>query len=161
MKRWFEKYRYWMNVPAMLLLGMFLIVAGVGKLLYNSNSFASYPFLESLPLTQALYLALPYIEIAIGLMLIHGFMVKFAATMAGSMVAVFAISNILLINVGKGFELCGCFGMAGSLTYVDALVIDFIMAVLVAAVFICHRGRYFNLTPWFLEPGDTLTKQRA
>jgi len=148
-------------VPAMLLLGMFLIVAGVGKLLYNSNSFASYPFLESLPLTQSLYSALPYIEIVIGLMLVHGFMVKFAATMTASMVAVFAGSNILLITMGKGFELCNCFGMAGRLTYVDALVIDFIMAALITAVFICHRGRYFNLTPWFLEPGDILVKQQA
>lgn len=161
MKRTFEKYRYWANVPAMLLLGMFFIVAGVGKLLYQSNSFASYPFLESLPLAQGLYLALPYIEIAIGAMLIHGFMVRFATTMAASMVALFVASNIILITMGRGAEACGCFGMAGRLTYIDALFIDSLMAVLIVVIFICHRGRYFNLTPWFLDSEPIRERQEA
>ena len=153
MKRWFEKYRYWMNVPAMTFLGMLFIVAGVGKLLYQSDSFAPFPFLESLPFTQVLYVVLPYIEIAIGALLIHGVMVKFAATLCAFMVAIFVASTVVLIAMGKGAELCGCFGMAGRLTHIEALVVELLMAGLITVVILCHRGRYFNLIPWFLENG--------
>jgi len=153
MRRCFEKYRYWMNMPAMIFLGMIFIVAGVGKLLYQSDSFAPFPILESLPFTQALYSVLPYIEIAIGALLIHGVMVKFATTLCAFMVAVFATGTAVLVATGRGTELCGCFGMAGRLTHIEALVVEFLMAVLIVAVTVCHRGRYFNLTPWFLDNG--------
>ena len=151
MRRWFEKYRYWMNVSAMTFLGMIFIVAGVGKLLYQSDSFVPFPFLESLPFTQALYSVLPYYEIAIGALLIHGVMVKFVTTLSAFMVAVFATISIVMISTGRGTELCGCFGMAGRLTYIEVLVVEVLMAVLIAVVILCHRGRYFNLIPWFLE----------
>lgn len=155
MKRRFEKYRYWMNVPAMLFLGMTFIVSGLGKLVYDSNSFSLAPFfgfLSPVPI-ETFYPMLPYIELVIGILLIHGVVVKFAATMAASLVAAFTASNIAMVSMGKGMELCGCFGMAGMLTYTGALVMDTIMAILVATIFVCHRGGYFNLTPWFLENG--------
>lgn len=161
MKRTFEKYRYWMKIPAILNLGMLLIAAGVGKLFYQSNSFAPAPFLETLPGGAVFYAVLPYIEIAIGLLLVSSLMVKFAATMAAGLVLIFAGSNIFLITMGQGLDLCGCFGMAGRLTYVDALVVDAIMAVLVAVIFICQRGGYFNMTPWFLDSVPIGAKQQA
>jgi len=161
MKAWFEKYRYWINVPAMTMLGMFLLVAGVSKLFYQSGSFSAAPFIESLPLVGVFFVVLPYIEIALGLLLVNGVAVKFAATLTGAMVAQFATSNIILITMGKGFELCDCFGMAGRLTYLDALIIDGIMAFLVAVVLVCHRGRYFNRLPWFLEPLSLIKTERS
>jgi len=163
MKRWFEKYRYWMKIPAMTFLGMIFIVAGVGKLFYQSGAFAPFPFIEGLPLavTQLLFSVLPYIEIAIGAMLIHGFMVKFVAAIVGSMLAVFIANNIYMVSIGRGVEPCHCFGMAGGLTYVDALVIDIMMAVLVAVIFICQKGSYFNIKPWFLDSEPIRVKQQA
>lgn len=161
MKQLLDKYGYWMKIPAMLNLGMLLIVAGVGKLLYQSNSFAPAPFLETLPGAMWFYTVLPYIEIAIGLLLVSSLMVKFAATMAAGLVLIFAGSNIFLITIGQGYDLCGCFGMAGRLTYVDALVVDAIMGILVAVIFICQRGSYFNMIPWFLDSVPIGVKQQA
>ena len=163
MKRWFEKYRYVMKLPAMTFLGMIFIVAGVGKLLYNSAAFVPFPFIEGLPvaLTQVLFSVLPYVEIAIGAMLLHGFMVKFAAVIAGSMILVFIVNNIAMVSRGRGREPCQCFGMAGGLTYVDALVIDIMMVILVAVIFFCQKGGYFNTTPWFLDSQPLRVKQSA
>lgn len=167
MKRTFEKYRYWMKVPAMTFLGMIFIVAGVGKIFFYSSAFSPFPFIQlfdaGLPLAinQFLFAVLPYVEIVIGAMLVHGFMVKFANTIAASMVGVFLINNIYMVSIGRGREPCHCFGMAGGLTYIDALVIDIMMAVMVAVIFFCHKGSYFNLTPWFLDSQPIGAKQKA
>lgn len=151
MKQTFEKHRYWMKVPAMCFLGMLFFIAGLSKLLYASNSFSPFPFIETMPVVSAIYPALPYIEMAIGLLLIHGVLLKLIALISGSIVAVFIANCIYMISIGRGSELCGCFGMAGRLTYVDALVIDCLMAVMAVTIFFCHKGGYFNLTPWFLD----------
>jgi len=161
MRKRIEKYGYWMKIPAMLNLGMLFIVAGVGKLFYQSNSFATAPFLETLPGAMWLYTVLPYIEIAIGVLLVTGLMVKFAAASAGALVTIFAISSLYLVSIGQGFDLCGCFGMAGRLNYIGALGIDVVMAAMVAVIFICQRGSYFNMVPWFLDDKQVLAKQQA
>ena len=163
MKTWFEKYRYIMKLPTMTFLGMIFIVSGVGKLLYNSGAFVPFPFIEGLPVavSQVLFSVLPYVEIIIGAMLVHGFMVKFATVVTGSIVLLFIVNNIIMVSIGRGREPCNCFGMAGGITYVDALVIDCIMAAMVAVILICHKGGYFNITPWFLDSEPIGAKQRA
>ena len=161
MKSWIEKHGYWMKIPVMLNLGMLFIVAGVTKLFYQSNSFTTAPFLEATPGALSLYAALPYIEIVIGLLLISGLMVKFAAACAAALITIFLASTLYLVSTGHGFDLCGCFGMAGRLTYISALGIDVIMAGMVAIIFICQRGTYFNMTPWFLDETKIIAKQRA
>ena len=44
MKRWIENHGYWMKIPMMLNLGMLFIVAGVTKLLYQSDGFTTAPW---------------------------------------------------------------------------------------------------------------------
>ena len=161
MKGWFEKYRYLIKVLAMTFLGMLFFIAGLSKLLYESKSFSPFPFLETLPGATFFYPVLPYIEIAIGLLLINGVLLKLAAIISGSMVAVFIANNLYMIAIGRGFEQCGCFGMAGGLTYFGALGIDVAMALMVVVIIICQRGSYFNMTPWFLDDMKITVKQRA
>ena len=161
MKRWIENHGYWMKIPVMLNLGMLFIVAGVTKLFYQSNSFTTAPFLEAIPGALSFYAALPYIEIVIGLLLVSGLMVKFATASAAVLIIMFASSSLYLVSIGKGFDLCGCFGMAGRLNYISALGLDVIMAGMVAIIFICQRGGYFNMTPWYLENNQSLAKQQA
>lgn len=151
MKRWFNKYRTWILLPAMINLGMLFFVAGLSKLLYRSSSFEAAPFIEALPGFNVMYQILPYAEMVIGLLLIHGIFIKFAGTMAGGFALLFAISNIIMINMGKGLDMCGCYGMAGRMTYLDAMIVDGIIAVLVAMVFLCYRGKWFNKKPWFIN----------
>ena len=161
MKGWIAQHGYWMKIPVIMNLGMLFIVAGVGKLFYQSSSFAAAPFIETLPGGMLFYTALPYIEIVIGSLLVIGLLVKFAAASAGVLIIMFASSSLYLVSIGKGFDLCGCFGMAGRLNYISALGLDVVMAGMVAIIFICHRGGYFNMTPWYLDDNKILAKQQA
>lgn len=161
MKHWIEKHGYWMRIPLMINLGMLFIVAGIGKLAYSSNSFTVAPFLETLPGFAWFYSILPYVEIVIGLLLVAGLLVKYAAISAGIMVAVFTASSIYLVGIGQGSELCGCFGMAGNLNFKGALIIDATMVLMVAAILLCQKGGRYNYTPWFLDDMKVTVKQRA
>ena len=161
MKHWFETHGYWMKIPIMLNLGMLFIVAGVAKILYQSNSFATAPFLETIPGAIWFYAALPYIEIAIGLLLVAGLLVKYATASAGILVAIFAASSVYLVSIGQGSDLCGCFGMAGNLNFKGALIIDSVMALMVTALLLCQKGGWHNFTPWFLDEVKIEVKQRA
>ncbi len=161
MKRWIENHGYWMKIPVMLNLGMLFIVAGVTKLFYQSNSFTTAPFLETIPGALSFYAALPYIEIVIGLLLVSGLMVKFAAASAAVLIAVFMGSSLYLVSTGHGFDLCGCFGMAGRLNYIGALGVDVVMALAVTIILVCQRGSYFNMTPWFLDDIKIIAKKQA
>lgn len=155
MKRWFNKYRYWIKLVAMLNLGSFFFMAGITKLLYSSDSFGAAPFIEELPMFGMLAHILPYVEIVLGLLLINGVMIKFVNTIALGFILLFAFSNIWMISAGRGMDMCGCYGMAGHLTYLDAMIVDGIMAVLAITVFICDRGKYFNKVPWFIDKTST------
>ena len=161
MKHWIEKHGYWMKIPVMLNLGMLFIVAGVTKLFYQSDSFTTAPFLETIPGALSLYAALPYIEIVIGLLLISGLMVKFAAACAAALITIFLASTLYLVSTGHGLDLCGCFGMAGRLNYIGAFGIDVAMVLMVTVILICQRGSYFNMTPWFLDETKITVEQRA
>jgi len=135
----------------MLFLGMTFVVSGVGKLL--SYSSVAYPsVLDVLPpvLVQAV---LPCVEIGIGALLILGIGIRFAAGLSTVLIVGFVISNILMITQGLGAEPCNCFGVNGQLTIASSLILDAIMAGLVAAIFVCYRGSFFNTTPLALTTG--------
>ncbi len=142
--------RYYFGVIASIWLGMIFIVAGVGKLLYEGGSFSG--FLSSGPLLAVFYNLLPYAEIALGTLLILGIATRGVALIASLLVLTFAASNIFGIITGAE-ECATCFGVAGSLSPLSALIIDTIMAVLIVVILTCCRGRLFNKTPWFLSSG--------
>jgi len=152
-----KKYLYWPGILATILLGMILAVAGIGKLLSGTTGFDAYLLPSFLPeaLTGAAYTAIPYIEIAVGLLLIIGVGVKFATSISAGLITCFAASNLYLLSVGVGT--CGdCFGVAGGLTVYAALVIDGAMALMVTVIFLSNKGSYFNIIPWYLT-GHTVT----
>lgn len=150
--------RYWLGGMAMILLGMTFIVAAMGKLLAGSTAFSLFAFPSFVPesLGKAIYLSLPYIELVVGGLLVLGFAVKFAVSLSTLLIIGFAISNILLINLGVA-NCASCFGVAGSFTPTASLFLDGIMALLVMVILFCYRGNFFNRTPWFLE---TVRKER-
>jgi len=149
---WTEKRRYWLGGLAMILLGMTFIVAAMGKLVSGSTAFNLFAFPSFVPqvLAEAIYISLPYIEFVVGGLLILGIAVKFTVSLSALLIIGFAVSNILLINLG--IEDCAsCFGVMGSLAPTAALFLDGIMAALAMFVFFCYRGSFFNKTPWILE----------
>ena len=149
-----EDFRYWIGVWAMLFLGVLFIVAGLGKLLAGINGFEPFTALAFLPhsLLDGISMGLPYIEIAIGVLLLLGIAVKFANSCAAFLITGFIVSNLLAIYFGRGAEPCaGCFGVYGSLTAISALLLDGIMAALVVTIAFCYRGSFFDMSPLVLK----------
>ena len=101
---------------ARLTLGGVLLVAGglkVFKPTESANAVAAYKLLPT-DLAHLIGYALPWLEVAIGLLLIFGFMVRPAAVLSGLIMVVFigAIASVwargMLID-------CGCFGGGGEI----------------------------------------------
>ena len=149
-----EGHKYWVVLLATIFLGVIFVVAGMGKLLAQSLGFSPFLFPGFLPaaVTQAIYIVIPYIEIAIGALLVFGVAVRFVTSLSALMIAGFVASNLYMIYLGVGTGPCGgCFGYFGSLTAIASLTLDSIMAALVVVILLCCRGGYFNLMPLFLQ----------
>jgi uncharacterized membrane protein YphA (DoxX/SURF4 family) len=59
---------------------------------------------------------LPWLELAIGLLLLAGFWLRFVSLAAAALLAVFFA--IMLLSFGKGMGIdCGCFGVGEALTW--------------------------------------------
>jgi uncharacterized membrane protein YphA (DoxX/SURF4 family) len=59
---------------------------------------------------------LPWLELAIGLLLLTGFWLRFVTLAAAALLAVFF--GIMLLSFGKGMGIdCGCFGVGEALTW--------------------------------------------
>ena len=116
MKRLHEKYQGHITLLARLVLGAVLIVAGGLKAFVPAeaaSAVAAYKILPT-PLAHIAGYALPWLEIAIGLLLIIGISVRMSAIVSGIIMLLFigAISSVwargILID-------CGCFGGGGEI----------------------------------------------
>jgi uncharacterized membrane protein YphA (DoxX/SURF4 family) len=116
MKDLIQRFQPVITLLARLVLGGVLLVAGGLKVLQpteSANAVASYKLLPT-NLAHLTGYALPWLELAIALLLITGFMVRPAAVVSGMIMIVFiaAIASVwargLLID-------CGCFGGGGAL----------------------------------------------
>ena len=149
-----EGYRYWIGTLAIIFIGLTFIIGGVGKLLAASSSFEPFvlPVILGQSFAEVIYSGLPYIEIAIGSLLVFGIAIKFATSWSALLIAGFIASNVLQISLGAGAEPCaGCFGVAGGLTVISALAMNGIMALMVVAIFVCYKGNFFNMCPMVLR----------
>jgi len=115
MKNFNRKYQPILTLLARLVLGGVLLVAGGLKALKPSESASAVAAYKILP-TQIAHLAgyaLPWLEIAVGILLIIGLSARFAAVVGALVMVLFVIAIIsvwargLLIN-------CGCFGGGGA-----------------------------------------------
>ena len=152
-----KRYLYWPGILATIMLGIILAVAGIGKILSGTSGYDAYLLPSFIPeaLTGVAYVVIPYIEVVVGLLLIIGIGVKLATSISAGLITCFVTSNLYLMSIGVGT--CGdCFGVGGGLTVYAALVIDGLMALMVAVIFLSNRGSYFNIIPWYLT-GHTVT----
>jgi len=137
------RYRKWISLGASFILGIIFIVAGLGKILSEAESFKSIfnPFPDFLApfFSQAIYSWLPYLEVIIGLLLIIGVLPRLMAVFSIVLIAGFITNNSWLISRGLGYEPCDCFVVARrilqvELSTVSALYLD--VAILVLAVIV-------------------------
>jgi len=116
MKNFNDRFQPVITVLARLALGGVLLVAGGLKVLKpteSANAVAAYKILPTNVAHLTGY-ALPWLEVALALLLIFGFMVRPAAVISGLIMVVFigAIASVwargMLID-------CGCFGGGGEI----------------------------------------------
>ena len=152
--------KHWLGVGASLILGLIFVVAGLGKLLHQTEAYKLFfsPDLLTPALAKAVLIWLPRIELAIGVLLIAGFAAKLVTIFSSVLIAGFITNNVWLLVQGLGDKPCGCFGLAeriaqARLSTLGSLYIDIAMLALVLIILFCYRRRFFNIYPWFLKRG--------
>lgn len=133
-----------------LVLGIILILAAVGKIPEQARFVDVVTQYGLLPwsLAQAYGNILPWLELALGICLVSGFLIRLAAGTSILMVISFIIANGTSVYSHNIME-CGCFGLlyegTGYLTFVktsDALVIDIIMVLMALTLLLFGGGRW-------------------
>jgi uncharacterized membrane protein YphA (DoxX/SURF4 family) len=116
MRKLNDRFQPVVTLVARLILGGVLLAAGglkVFKPTDSANAVAAYKLMPT-EIAHLIGYALPWLEVAIGLLLIVGFMVRPAAVLSGLIMIVFigAIASVwargMLID-------CGCFGGGGEI----------------------------------------------
>lgn len=152
--------RYLVSLVAAIVLGMVLIIAGLGKLVMQTETFRVFytPHTTFLTpeITNLVELWLPPIEVTIGLLLTIGVVTRLAAVFASGIVFAFIVNNGWLLSQGLGQESCGCFGIldtlaAGGLSTLGALYMDIGMLALGLLIVLCYPDTFLAIKPWFLR----------
>ncbi|TCO51711.1 methylamine utilization protein MauE [Kribbella antiqua] len=104
----------WVSLGARLVLGGVMLVAGALKVTDPETAAQAVRAYELLPsaLVEPVGWGLPFLEIAIGLLLLVGFGVRAAAVAAGVFMVVFIAAVASAWARGLAID-CGCFGGGG------------------------------------------------
>nr|WP_202885538.1 MauE/DoxX family redox-associated membrane protein [Kribbella sandramycini] len=128
---------------ARLILGGVLLVAGVLKVSDPETAAQAVRAYELLPpvLADPVGWGLPFLEIAVGLLLILGFGVRVTAASAAALMVVFLIGVASAWARGLAID-CGCFGGGGKVDpgqtqYLQEIVRD--VGLLALAVWLCFN----------------------
>lgn len=109
-----EKYQPLITLLCRLLLGGVLVAAGALKAFKPSESAGAVAAYKILPtdIAHLIGYALPWLEIAIGVLLIIGLSTRFAAVVATFVMIIFVAAIISVWARGILID-CGCFGGGG------------------------------------------------
>ena len=125
-----KKYQPWIGLLFRLVLGGVLLVAGLLKYQHLDKSQMAVRAYELLPIELANFLGivLPYLEIAVGILLIIGAAVRVSAVISGLLMFAFSIGIAQAWARGLSID-CGCFGGGGQVApgtanYLPELVRD-------------------------------------
>lgn len=104
----------WLSLVARLVLGAVMLVAGALKVSDPATAAQAVRAYELLPsaLVEPVGSGLPFLEIAIGLLLVVGFGVRASAAAAGVFMIVFVVAVASAWARGLSID-CGCFGGGG------------------------------------------------
>ena len=114
----FTHYKHWIGTGACIILGLILITAGLGKLLYQAEFLAVIRYKTFLPPGQVNLIAdwFPWIELVVGLLLFTGVAARLAAILSCLLIGAFITHNGWLISQGAGYKPCGCLSLVEVLT---------------------------------------------
>jgi uncharacterized membrane protein YphA (DoxX/SURF4 family) len=138
MKEKFVIAQPWIGLFARLILGGVLFIAGYLKVSAPDKSQMAVRAYEMLPISVAntLGLILPFIEVAIGALLILGSLTRVVAALGGFTMVIFIIAISQAWARGLNID-CGCFGGGGAVEpgqtkYLQEILRDTGLALLAA-----------------------------
>jgi uncharacterized membrane protein YphA (DoxX/SURF4 family) len=150
MKDKFVIFQPWIGLVARLILGGVLFLAGYLKVDEPDKSQMAVRAYEMLPISIAnlLGLVLPFVEVAIGALLILGSLTRFMAALGGFTMVIFIIAIAQAWARGLNID-CGCFGGGGAVEpgqtkYLQEILRD-IGLVFLAAYLIRYPSTKFSL----------------
>ena len=150
MKEKFVISQPWLGLIARLILGGVLFLAGYLKVDEPDKSQMAVRAYEMLPISIAnlLGLVLPFVEVAIGALLILGSLTRFMAALGGFTMVIFIIAIAQAWARGLNID-CGCFGGGGTVApgetkYLQEILRD-IGLVFLAVYLIRYPSTKFSL----------------
>ena len=143
-----RKYLPWLGLLCRLILGGVLLVAGLLKYQHLDKSQMAVRAYELLPISLANFLGiiLPFLEIAIGILLIIGAAVRVSAVISGLLMLAFSIGIAQAWARGLSID-CGCFGGGGQVepgtaNYLPELVRDAGLALMAIYLFRYPQSKF-------------------
>ncbi|MDR0782706.1 MAG: DoxX family membrane protein [Propionibacteriaceae bacterium] len=116
------KWQNWVSLAARLILGIVLIAAGltkVGNLESSVQATLAYKILDY-DLARVVGMSLPFLEIALGLVLVIGLFTRIAGAFGALMMLAFVIAISSVWARGISID-CGCFGDGGPIDKAEAI----------------------------------------
>jgi len=155
------KYRSWfgwVSLGARLLLGGVMLVAGALKVADPETAAQAVRAYELLPssLVEPVGWGLPFLEIAIGLLLVVGFGVRTSAAAAGVFMIVFIVAVASAWARGLSID-CGCFGGGGQIApgqtkYLQEILRDFGLLLLAGWLWLNPASKFAVVQEPSAEP---------
>jgi uncharacterized membrane protein YphA (DoxX/SURF4 family) len=121
----------WLSVRVEIALGLFFVVAALPKLV-DPPSFAHMVYNYRLvpgALVNLMALAMPWLEVLLGLALILGIWTRTSAGLVGALLLVFILA--ISVNLARGNAIdCGCFDLLEASKTVDERLFDMRLVIL-------------------------------
>ncbi len=137
------KYGTWFGLLSRLVLGGVLFAAGWLKIFTPAKSQMSVRAYEVLPISIANFLgiALPWLEVGFGILLILGIAVRLSAIVGGGLMSVFIAAISQAWARGLSID-CGCFGGGGTVDPSETKYLSEILRDIGLALLALYLVRY-------------------
>jgi len=143
-----KKYLPWVGLLSRLILGGVLLAAGLLKYQHLDKSQMAVRAYELLPVSLAniLGIVLPFVEIAVGVLLVIGATIRISALVGGVLMGAFMIGIAQAWARGLSID-CGCFGGGGQVepgtaNYLPELLRDGGLALLAIYLFRYPQSKF-------------------
>jgi uncharacterized membrane protein YphA (DoxX/SURF4 family) len=131
-----KKYSPWIGLLARLILGGVLLAAGLLKYQHLDKSQMAVRAYDIVPISLANFLGmvLPFVEIAVGILLILGAAIRISSLVGGFLMVIFIFGISQAWVRGLSID-CGCFGGGGQVapgtaSYLPEILRDSALAVI-------------------------------
>jgi len=153
------KYGSWFGPLSRLILGGVLFAAGWLKIFTPAKSQMSVRAYEVLPISIANFLgiALPWLELGLGILLILGIVVRLSAIVGGCLMVVFVAAISQAWARGLSID-CGCFGGGGTVDPGETKYLSEILRDIGLALLALYLVRY-PLTRFAVEKLERTEKE--